>query len=120
MNAYTSSSSSSAMSAARAAAGSWSTFSVSSDPTACSSGGRSRFMPLREEIPAEQVRGVRALHVGTRVDDDIPGAVRRGIGHPLDGRLDVRLALAVGDDLVQGKLDVAGLLAAADVNVRDV
>src|SRR5882672_2005030 len=115
MNAYTSSSSSSAMSAARAAAGSWSTFSTS-DPTFCWSGGRSRVIPLGEKISAQQVGGVRTLHVGTRVDDHVPRAVRGGIGR-LDGRLDVHLALAVGNHLVQRQRDVPVLLAAADVDV---
>src|SRR5258706_3956083 len=62
------------MSAARAFAGSWSTFSVRSGPAACSSGGRSTFTWLREEISAQQVRGVRTLHVGGCVDHDSAAA----------------------------------------------
>src|SRR5260370_17047538 len=82
MKAYTSSSSSSAMSVARVALGSSTTSPESSDDADESLGLRgSRVMQLlREQVPAEQISGVRALHVRSCMHHGVPGAVRRRIG----------------------------------------
>src|SRR5216683_2762390 len=107
MKAYTSSNSSSAMSVARAALGR-STTSPDPDGATDSPGrwGSTVMKLLREQVPAEEVGGVRAPQVRPGVHDDIPGPVR--------------VALCVGDDLLEGDGDIPALRAAADVDVRDV
>src|SRR5438105_8332858 len=104
------------MSVARGAAGSSTT---SPGPPGCSAAvipapGR----PL-EEVAAEEVVGARALHVRPGVYHDIPapGAPRELL---VEKGPDVGVALAVGDDLVQGELDRAVRLAAAGVDVGHV
>src|SRR2546422_3798111 len=114
MNAYTISSSSSAMSVAREAAGSSTT---SAGSLALSSG----VMPCLEEVAAHQVARARALHVGPRVDDDVPLAARGRIGD-VEGRPGVRRSQTVGDDLIQRERDDAPrrLRASTDMDVRHV
>src|SRR5258708_2715223 len=121
MKAYTSSSSSSAMSVAREALESSMTSPAWSDGVDGSPGllGSEVMKQLREQIPAEQVGGVRALHVRSRVHDHVPGAGRGRIGGG-DGRFRVGVALGVGRHLVQADGDAPPLLAAAQVDVRDV
>src|SRR6266851_7226577 len=100
MKAYTSSSSSSAP--------------ESSDDADESLGLRgSRVMQLlREQVPAEQIAGVRALHVRSCVHDHVPGAGGRRIDGAPDGRFRVGVALSVGRHLVQADRNAAPLLAA--------
>src|SRR5216683_4332863 len=121
MKAYTSSSSSRAMSVARVALGSSTTSPESSDDANESLGLRgSRVMQLlREQVPAEQIGGVRTLHVRSRVHDHVPGAGRGRIGGG-DGRFRVGVALGVGRHLVQADGDAPPLLAAPQVDMRDV
>src|SRR5207244_13553777 len=97
MNAYTISSSSSAMSVAREAAGSSTT---SAGSLALSSG----VMPCLEEVAAHQVARARALHVGSRVDDDVP-LPARGRMAEAEGPTGVRPSQTLGDDLIQPQLD---------------
>src|SRR5438552_234937 len=99
MNAYTSSSSLSAMSVALEPAG-------SSTTSAClwvaaSSGVIGR---LGEEVAAQEVAGVGALHVGSGVDDDVPGALGRRVAQ-VQGRFGVGVALPVRHDRVQSERD---------------
>src|SRR5712692_6003838 len=109
MKAYTSSSSSRAMSVARDALESSTTSPAWSGGIAGSVGlwGFEVMKLLREQIPAEQIGGVRPLHVRHLV---------RGV----DGRFRVGIALAVGRHSVQADSDAPPRLAAAEVNVRDV
>src|SRR3989475_9811017 len=93
MNAYTISSSSSAMSVAREAAGSSTT---SAGSPALSSG----VMPCLEEVAPHQGARARALHVGSRVDDDGPLAPRRRVGGG-EGRPGVRRSQTGGDGPAQ-------------------
>src|SRR5216683_2212338 len=97
MKAYTSSSSSRAMSVARVALGSSTTSPESSDDADESLGLRgSRVMQLlREQVPAERIGGG-------------------------DGRFRVGVALGVGRHLVQADGDAPPLLAAPQVDMRDV
>src|SRR5713226_7736096 len=122
MKAYTSSSSSSAMSIALVALGRSTTSPDGSDGTAGSPGrwGSTVMKLLREQVPAEKVRGVRAPQVRPGVHDDVPGPVGRRVHGAVDVRRYVRVALPVGDDLHQRQGDVPSLRAAADVDVRDV
>src|SRR5216684_2377782 len=122
MKAYTSSSSSRAMSVARVALGSSTTSPESSDDADESLGLRgSRVMQLlREQVPAEQIAGVRALHVRSCVHDYVPGAGGGRIDGAPDGRFRVGVAQGVGRHLVQADRNAAPLLAAAQVDVRDV
>src|SRR6202158_514153 len=121
MNAYTSSSSSRAMSVARDA------LESSTTSPACSDGasgslrlwGSEVMKRLREQVPAEQIGGVRTLHVRSGVYDHVPRAGRGRIGRA-DGRFGVGVALGVGHHLVQADGDAAALLTAAQVNVGDV
>src|SRR5260370_10925114 len=80
MKAYTSSSSARAMSVAREALESSTTSPAWSDGVDGSPGllGSEVMKQLREQIPAEQVGGVRALHVRSRVHDHVPGAGHAG------------------------------------------
>src|SRR6266849_8757252 len=121
MKAYTSSSSSRAMSVARDALESSTTSPAWSGGIAGSVGlwGCEVMKLLREQIPAEKIGGVRALHVRPRVDDHVPGAGRGRVGG-VDGRFRVGMALAVGRHSVQADGDAPPRLAAAEVNVRDV
>src|ERR1700674_4995903 len=121
MKAYTSSSSSRAMSVARDALESSMTSPAWSDGAAGSRGlwGSEVMKLLREQIPAEQIGGVRTLHVRPRVHDHVPGAGGGRVGGA-DRRFRVGAALAVGRHIAQEDGDAASLLAAAQVNVRDV
>src|SRR5947209_11621316 len=74
---------------------------------------------LGEEVPAEEVAGVGALHVRASVDDDVPSGAGRRIGQVEPGA-HVGHALAVRHDRVQGEGDAPPRLAAGDVEVRDV
>src|SRR5260370_41284539 len=103
MKAYTSSNSSSAMSVARVALGRSTT---SPDPgRATDSPGRwgSTVMKLLgEQVPAEEVGGVRAPQVRPRVHDDIPGPLGARLRRARDRGGHVRGALRVGDDVLLG------------------
>src|SRR5438093_10428047 len=98
------------MSVARDAAGSSTTSAVS--PT-----GSSGVTRCLEEISADEVARVRALHVRPCVHDRVPAHANWRIGLVQRG-LCVGGALAVGDDLVQGELDAAVAGARAKVNMR--
>src|SRR6266849_3757653 len=121
MKAYTSSNSSSAMSVARVALGR-STTSPDPDGATDSPGrwGSTVMKLLREQVPAEEVGGVRAPQVRPGVHDDIPGPVGGRVHGAGDQGGHVRVALCVGDDLLEGDGDIPALRAAADVDVRDV
>src|SRR5260370_15739517 len=121
MKAYTSSSSSRAMSVARDALESSTTSPACSGGAAGSLGLReSEVMKrLREQIPAEQIGGVRPLHIRPRVHDHVPGAGRRRIDGT-DGRFRVGVALGVGRHLVQTDGGASELQAAATEDVRDM
>src|SRR6266849_10885948 len=97
MKAYTSSSSSRAMSVARVALGSSTTSPESSDDADESLGLRgSRVMQLlREQVPAEQIGCVRALHVRSCMHHGVPGAVLQRIGC-VESRPGVGVALSGG------------------------
>src|SRR5690242_1855426 len=101
------------MSVAREAAGSWTTSPGPSDRSSAV------IVRLEEEVAAEEIAGVRSLHVRPRVHDHVPVPACRRIFLE-ERRPDVGLPLAVRDDLVQGELDRAARLAAAHVNVRNV
>src|SRR5712691_1932511 len=122
MNAYTSSSSSSAMSVARVALGRSTTSPADSDGTAGSAGrwGPTVMKLLREQVPAEKISGVRPAHVRPCVHDYVPGPSGRRVHGVLDDRCRVRVALSVGDDLLERYGDVSPLHAIADVDVRDM
>src|SRR5919201_3050274 len=93
------------MSMDRDAAGSWTT-------SAGSVAGRSAVIGVpSEQVAAEQVARVRGLHVRAGVDDDVPATCVRRVLHA-DRRPDVGVALAVGDDLVQGEHGLADRNAA--------
>src|SRR5438270_12999931 len=100
------------MSVAREATGSW----MTSPRSRAGSSGVTRDL---EEVAAKKVVGVRPLHVGAGVDDHVPVPGRRRIVL-VQRRRRVGIALAVGDDLVEREGDATALLAAADVDVRDV
>src|SRR5260221_4448340 len=121
MKAYTSSNSSSAMSVARVALGR-STSSPDPDGATDSPGrwGPTVMKLLREQVPAEKVGGVRAPEVRPRVHDDIPGPVRGRVHRVRDHGGHVRVALRVGDDLLERYGDIPALRAVADVDVRDM
>src|SRR6266478_9675377 len=121
MKAYTSSNSSSAMSVARVALGR-STTSPDPDGATDSPGrwGSTVMKLLREEVPAEEVGRVGAPQVRPRVHDDVPGPVGGRIHRARDHSGHVRVALRVGDDLLEGDGDISALCAAADVDMRDV
>src|SRR5260221_7130807 len=111
------------MSVAREAAGRSSTSPGSATPG--SSGGWAGLVkgwparrPARrlEEVPAEQVAGVRALHVGPGVHDDVQGpGGRRECG--LQVRSGGRVPVAGRTDLVERDGVSAGLAAAAALDV---
>src|SRR4029077_1736982 len=115
MKAYTISSSSRAMSVARGPAGSWTT----SPPGSVS--GVISWTPTEplEEVAAQQVRRVCALHVRAGVHHHVP-VTARGPVRGVDQARGVRDPSPVRDDRVERVDDGARLLAAADVNVRHV
>src|SRR5260370_35482191 len=100
------------MSVAREAAGRSST-------SAGSPAGWSVVRPGSEKVAAEEVGGVRPLHVRPGVDDYVPGPAGRWIGQ-VEGGPRVRHALAVCHDRVEGECNPAPRLAAAEMDVRDV
>src|SRR6266852_197524 len=122
MKAYTSSNSSSAISVARVELGRSTTSPPASEGVTDSPGrwGSTVMNLLREQIPAEKVCGVRAPQVRPRVHDHVPGPVGGRVHRARDLGGHVRVALRVGDDLLEGYGDVPALRAAADVDVRDV
>src|SRR3989442_2211286 len=116
------------MSVAREAAGSSTTSPAAWSAGAGWSGGsgslvmtaaRSRRTSSGEQVPAEQVAGVRSLHVRPGVHDDVPVAGLRRIDSPQSGPGDPR-PRAIRDHLVEGEHDPAALRAAAEVDVRDM
>src|SRR5260370_41916324 len=120
MKAYTSSNSLSAMSVARVALGRSTT---SPDPgRATDSPGRwgSTVMKLLgEQVPAEEVGGVRAPQVRPRGHDDIPGPVGGRVHRARDRGEHVRFALPVAYDLLQGDGVIPALRAPAAGGVRE-
>src|SRR6266704_4714078 len=121
MKAYTSSNSSSAISVARVALGR-STTSPDPDGATDSPGcwGPTVMKVLREQVPAEKVSGVRAPQVRPRVHYDVPRPVGGRVHRARDQGGHVRVALRVGDDLLESDGDIPALRAVADVDVRDV
>src|SRR5260370_15396787 len=122
MKAYTSSNSSSAMSVARVALGRSTTSPADPEGATGSPGlwGSTVMNRLREQVPAEKVGRVRAPEVRPRVHDHVPGPIGGRVHRAGDGRGHVRVALRVGDDLLEGYGDIPALRTAADVDVRDV
>src|SRR5438094_10061572 len=104
------------MSVARAAVGSWTT---SACPPRAAAGSSGVMRAPLEEVAAEQVVGVRPLHIRSRVHDHVPvaawGRVLLGDRRPGGGG-----ALSVGDDRGERGGDASALLTAADVDVRHV
>src|SRR4051812_18189186 len=102
------------MSAARRATG-------SSRTSACcgSLAGRSGVIRALEQVSAEQVFGVRTLHVRPRMHDGVPPGPGRRIGDVQRGR-GVRAPLTIGDHLVEGEGDPPTAGARAEVDVRYV
>src|ERR1700693_1445890 len=121
MKARPSPSSSSAMAVLLEAAGSSRISPALSSPCAslCDRPGPVVMEYLLEEIPTEEVLGVRAGHVRSDMNHDIPGAARGWIGG-LHGALDVRRALVVCNHGVEGVLDRPTRGAAPEMDVRDV
>src|SRR5487761_388659 len=74
---------------------------------------------LLEVVPTEEVLGVRAVHVGADMNDDVPGAAR-GWLDGLNCGFAVRHALVVGDHAIEGERDAPTRSAAPDVDVRDI
>src|SRR5260370_42586722 len=100
------------MSVAREAAG-------RSSQAAGSPAGSSVVMRRSEKVAAEEVGGVRPLHVRPGVDDYVPGPAGRWIGQ-VEGGPRGRHALAVCHDRVECECNPAPRLAAPEMDVRDV
>src|SRR5207253_6252654 len=70
-------------------------------------------------VAAEEIAGIGTLHVGSRVDDYVPGGLGWRVAQ-VQCRLDVGIALPVRHDGVQSERDASAGLTCSQVDVRDV
>src|SRR5260370_34876130 len=88
-----------------------------SSRSAGSPAGSSVVMPRSEKVAAEEVGGVRPLHIRPGVDDYVPGPAGRWIAQ-VEGGPRVRHTLAVCHDRVEGECKPAPRLTAAEMDMR--